>query len=250
MSGGSGRFEYIKQPHIIVIIIVIMIAVCAAFVTGFLRIRDIQRRQSMETTQACQELVKDEALCRFAAASITGGKRSQIITSTTTNGETTEVSTLEVENPARMKSVTLDGLQEVEAYVVIDAVTYVKDYSDNTWAMFDDPEYDPASAESTDTSYDFTSAQSPDVIEFRDHYKSEGMEPCGDFTCYKYGIIDPDSGHTTSYIWFDDKDFLLRRHMLTQDGVTTNMQFSYQPVTIQAPSPTKPVTAEELEAYL
>lgn len=243
------RFEYLRQPHIAVMSLIIIAAMCAALITGFFRLRDMQRRQASETSQACQELIKDEALCRFAAANENAALLSQVITSTTTNGETSEVSTVEIESPARLKSVTLNGLQEIEAYVVIDATTYVKDYSDNTWAKFEDAAYD-AAAQSTSVKYDFTSEQSQDVIEFRDRYTHQGMEPCGDLTCYKYGITDPESGTITSYVWFDEHEYLLRRHLLVEEDFTTNMQFTYKPVAIQAPSPTKPVTADELEKYL
>lgn len=243
------KFEYIRQPHILALTVLIVIAVCAALMSGYFRFRDILRRQTSETTQACMELINDEALCRFAAANEVASTQSQIITTTTTNSDTTEVSTIEIESPTRLKSVTLLGLHEVEAYVVIDATTYVKDYEDGIWATYTDETFSQE-IQGTAVKYDFTSPRSEDVIEFRDRYRFEAMEPCDNLTCYKYGIQDPDSGNITTYVWFDNENYMLRRYMSIKDDYTTNMQFTYQAVTIEAPSPTKPITAEDLEEYL
>lgn len=242
----SNRFEYFKQPHILVICILLILVCVAAILTGVRRVQQMQDAASANTYDACRQFVDDELLCKFAQANEAEGSENYTVTTTTTNGETTEVSTVQIAHADRMKAVTLNGLEEVESYTVIDATTYVKDYSDDTWAKYEDPDFTPSESK---ISYDFTNANSEDVIEFRDRYKNRGTEPCGEHTCHMYEVSYPDSEAKT-FIWFDTEKFLLRRYQTTDTEVTTNAQFSYGPVQIDAPSPTKDVSADEIESYL
>lgn len=245
---GDSRFEYIKQPHIMVLIAIVVLVIGLAVFTGVRRVQNNHRVANLETYDACREFIDDEPLCHFAAANETSAIENYVINSTTTNGSTTEISTLEVESADRLKSVTLIGPKQTEAYVVIEADTYVKDLSDGVWAHYADPEYEPS--EPVVSTYDFTNAASADVVEFRDRYKQVTSEPCGQLTCYKYQVINPDDEMVETYVWFDDQDYLLRRHLSISDGITVNNQFEYHDVTITAPSPVKSVSAEEIEDYL
>ncbi len=242
------RREYLKQPHIIVIGVVIIFVLIMAVYTGFRRINQMQTAASLETAEACQEFVDDENLCKFAAQNEQHSSQSFVSTNTTTDGNTTEINTLEHESAMRVRSVTLSGLTEIESYVIIDDTTYVKDYSDDTWAKYTDPDYQP-SDDAID--YDFSSATTDDVVDFRDNYTAQGTEPCGNLTCYKYDVsyLEGDVVITTS-IWFDTQEFLLRRYLSADDTVTSNTQFDYKSVRVTAPSPTKDVSQEQIEEYL
>jgi len=58
-------------------------------------------------------------------------------------------------------------------------------------------------------------------------------------TCFKYQITDTSTPTTETFVWFDTKDFLLRR-ITTKDGVnTSDMTLSYDKVSISTPSPVK-----------
>lgn len=242
----TNKFEYFKQPHIVIIGVILLLICIAAVFTGVRRVQQMQNAANADTYDACRQFVNDELLCKFARANETEGSENYTVTTTTTNGETTEISTVQIAHADRLKAITLDGSKEIESYTVIDETTYVKDYNDDTWAKYKDPDFTP----SEDTiSYDFTSANSEDVIEFRDRYKNKGTEPCGEQTCHMYEVSYPDSEATT-FIWFDTEKFLLRRYQTTDAEVTTNSQFSYGPVQIDAPAPTKDVSADEIESYL
>lgn len=242
----TNRLEYFKQPHVLAIGILLIVICVVAMFTAIRRVQQIQHAVSSETYDACRQFVSDELLCQFASANEQAGSKNYKVATTTTNGQTTEVSTVEIEHADRMKSTTLDGLEETEAYIIIDETTYVKDYTDNTWAKYTDPAFSPSE---DSIAYDFTNANSEDVIEFRDRYKNVGTEPCENLTCHKYEVRYPDSEAVT-YLWFDTEEFILRRYLTNEGDVTTNSQFSYGPVSIEAPSPTKDVTAEEIESYL
>ncbi len=249
MSHSTGdRFEYIKQPHIIMLLLVVLCAIGFAVYSGVNRVQDINRIATLDTYDACREFIDDEPLCRFAAASEQDTQENYVITSTASNGDATEISTIEIETADRMKSTTFDGPKEIEAFVVIDAASYVKDYADGLWALYEDPEF--VASDPVAEIYDFSSAQAASTVELRDNYHPEGTELCGGLTCYKYRISAADETSITSYIWFDDTDFLLRRHMTISEGVTTTNQFDYRTVSITAPSPVKTVTEEEFDAFL
>lgn len=247
-KGVNDRFEYIKQPHIVVLLFVVIAALGVALFTGINRVRDLNRIASLETFDACREFIDDEVLCHFAAADEARPEGNYVMTSSATDGITTEISTLEVENGDRMKSVTFNGPEEIEAYVVIDAVSYVKDYADGVWGMYEDPDF--ISSEASVSSYDFSSAQASSVVDFRENYQAEGKEPCGDLICYKYRIVSHDDPSFINYIWFDDQDYLLRRHQSSSGEISNNTQIEYRTVTITPPSPTKPITEQDMEAFL
>lgn len=242
----SNRLEYFRQPHVLLVCALLILVCVAAIFTGARRIQQMQDAASASTYDACRQYVTDETLCRFAQANEAAGSENYSVTSTTTNGETTEISTVQIANADQMKAITLQGSKEVESYVIINATTYVKDYQDNVWAKYEDPEFIPSEGS---IQYDFTNANSEDVIEFRDRYSNKGTESCGEMTCHRYEVHYPDSEATT-IIWFDTENFLLRRYQTTDNQVTTNSQFSYGNVEVKAPTPTKDVSAEEIESYL
>lgn len=71
-------------------------------------------------------------------------------------------------------------------------------------------------------------------------YTKIGTEDCGEHKCFKYQVVDADATDTTQYLWFDTKDYLLRRVQITStDGTNSDMTVSYKKVTISEPSPVK-----------
>lgn len=74
-------------------------------------------------------------------------------------------------------------------------------------------------------------------------YKKIGTEKCDKLSCYKYQIVDSQKSTETDFIWFDTKDFLLRRATVNDSKAGTNVEMTvtYASVVISAPSPTKDV---------
>lgn len=247
MRDGSERFEYIKQPHVLALIILCVLVIGAAVFTGARRIADINRRASLDTETACFEQVDDADLCRFVAASQNSGFSNYKSVTTETAENSLSITTHEVEKPDHMRSVTTSGSEEISAYTMIAADAYVKDYSDGVWAVYTDPDYQP---EGASLEYDFAAYDSPDAVEFRDNYQRAGHEPCGQLTCYKYKVFDPEDPDTLTFLWFDDKDYLIRRLQSTGGGNSINIEYSYLPITIEPPYPTKSVDEQTFSALL
>lgn len=247
MRDGSDRFEYVKQPHILALIVVSILIIGGAIYTGVRRIADISRRASLDTETACLEQIGDADLCRFAAVSQKSGFSNFKSVTTETAENSVRVTTLEVEKPDHMRSVTVSGGKETSAYVMIGADAYVKDYSDGVWAAYTDPDYQP---EADLIEYDFSAPGSPDTVEFRDNYQAEGSEPCGELTCFKYRVLDPEDPDAATFLWFDDQDYQIRRLQTTDSGNTVDIQYSYLPVNIDPPAPVKPVDEQTFTALL
>lgn len=69
-------------------------------------------------------------------------------------------------------------------------------------------------------------------------YTKVGTEDCGDHKCFKYQVIDTETPDVTQYLWFDTKDYQLRRMQITNtDGSSYDSTFSYGKVTVSEPSP-------------
>jgi outer membrane lipoprotein-sorting protein len=63
-----------------------------------------------------------------------------------------------------------------------------------------------------------------------------GKEACGKLTCFKYQVIDSTAPATTQYLWFDTKDYMMQRWSFKDANSSSDMVFTYQAVTIKAPS--------------
>lgn len=238
----SDRFEYLRQPHIIAALLLAAAIVGLAVYTGVNRLHDRDRLLNLPTAEACTELVGDADLCRFAAVSEAAANSpyTSTTTSVSDSGKTTIVHTV-AESPDRMRTIAQEDGRETSAFMLLDADNYVRDYADSgIWAHYRDETFEPLA--STIEKYDFSTATSQDVLEFRDGYKRQGEEPCDDRVCLKYEITSDDEGQI--FVWFDTDEFRLRRYQLFDETGTHTTQYSYEPVTLLPPTPVKEVDEE------
>jgi hypothetical protein len=122
--------------------------------------------------------------------------------------------------------------------ITIGKTTYTKASDGVWWKQTVKPEDTSKNKESFDfdNSSDSNSSESASTTT----YKSLGKEACGSLTCYKYQVVDSSSMDTTEYIWFDTKDYQLRRiRNESKDGGVTESTFSYDKISITVPSPVK-----------
>lgn len=71
-------------------------------------------------------------------------------------------------------------------------------------------------------------------------YTKAGTEDCDKRKCFKYELKNADEADTTQYLWFDTKDYQLRKmEMTSKDGTTLTATFSYGKVSVSEPSPVK-----------
>lgn len=126
--------------------------------------------------------------------------------------------------------------------MVLGDTTYVKDQKDGSWWK---QVAKPAASSSPTAAF-----QMPKVEDFKDQfvkdqatttYTAMGTESCGSLTCYKYEEKKGDGASSTHTFWFDNKEYLLRKDIVTSGSFSTNNEYSYDNVSVSAPTPTKDV---------
>ena len=127
--------------------------------------------------------------------------------------------------------------KETYNIISIDKTTYTKDYTDNKWWKQTAASEDNA-IKTEESSLDFDTKA--DAVEDKTTYKKIGMETVGKYNCFKYQVIDPAMTEGTEYIYFDNKEYQLRKTRdESSDGSVTESVVDYSKVSIDAPSPTK-----------
>lgn len=180
----------------------------------------------------------DKDLCKF----FTGWKAQDSYEFKATATQNGKESTTTVRTQGDDKfSMKLEGELAYEI-IQIDNVLYTK-ASDGTWWKQTLPATD-ANAYKEDSDVDFAEPDSG-VAGQKISYKKIGKEKCGDLTCFKYQVVDPADAKTTTYIWFDDKDYQLRRMQTTSETMTYDATYSYNKVSISEPSPVKELGANQ-----
>ena len=80
------------------------------------------------------------------------------------------------------------------------------------------------------------SEETTDTAAPKTEYKLVGKEACGKLTCFKYQVLNPDVSGTTEYIWFDNKDYQLRRSTSESADFSSDMTFTYDGVVVKVPA--------------
>ncbi len=133
------------------------------------------------------------------------------------------------------------GGKETMNSITIKDTTYTKDYSDNKWwketatkedsKLKDDLVFDDSSNDQA--------GQPAEPVQ-KTQYKAMGKEACGKLNCFKYEVIEPgDDSGGKQYIWFDDKQYRMRKTQTVTSEGSYNSEYSYDKVKVSVPSPVK-----------
>lgn len=217
-------------------IIVVIVAVLAAGGVGWWvwqKNKDKTPRQEAINSAVCNGDDKD--ICKFFA----GWKATDnysIEATSTVNDETTKA-IIEVDGKDKTH-VSFSGSLTYDT-ITIGNTLYTK--AGDTWYK------QTLSAEEVknyqgDINTEFTEPTAGGKIS----YIKVGTEDCNDRKCFKYQVVDADTPDVTQYIWFDTKDFLLRRVQITStDGTGSDMTVSYKKVSISEPSPVRELAEDQ-----
>lgn len=172
----------------------------------------------------------DPDLCRFLNNMKSQPNYTATITSKDSSGKTYN-SSMQISGNNSHMSYAMDNMtMETTA---LDNAYYVKQ-SDGTWLKYSTKQDDSNMMPSA--KFDIPSATaSADV---RVTFKKIGKVSCDNLTCFKYSSTDPSTDGTT-YIYFDDTQYLLRRMEITTKDGTFTMTYNYAKVAIPLPSPVK-----------
>ncbi|MBA2279275.1 hypothetical protein H0V99_02465 [Candidatus Saccharibacteria bacterium] len=215
---------------------------------------EVQSVANKEVEKACKQEIDDQDFCKFASNWSQDDNYKVVMSNTSAEG--TSVMTFEIQGKDKSRSVTTMNGAEVAAFVSIGNTSYIKDLSDGAWTKYtSDAPTDANVTDDLDFNFsedDTDTTTPPDNTE----YKKLDKEACGNLTCFKYQIVDPEEPNVTQFIWFDDKDYKLRRMVLTNTEGSSDMIYSYETVNIIEPSPVKEapdyqnMSAEELQSQL
>jgi len=187
----------------------------------------------------------DPDLCKFFNKMMAGDmfKNGFSGTSTTTDKSGKKmVSKFESEGTDKTHMMTTENGKETFNFIKIGNASYTKDYSDGKWTK---TAVEGTKATTTQTQ-GFNANDIKDMFneqktqEDKTTYKKIGKEACGLYTCFKYQVINPDMAGTTEYIFFDDNSYTMRKtETVSGDGMVSDFEFDYSPVSITEPSPIK-----------
>lgn len=225
------------------LILGIVVVLIAGVVGWWVWQNNSKKDKASNVSQVTEEAIKnakcnydDEDLCKF----YTGWKAqpSYNVTSTTTQANGTKTTSLIKTEGSNKFYMKLEGATSYEI-IQIDDVMYTKT-ADGTWwkqtlAKSDLDKYKNQPSTDLQEPSDSTNTTATD----KSTYKKIGKEKCGSNTCFKYQVIDPDDTKTTSYIWFDDNNYQLRRMQSSNNQYTWDSTYDYTNVSITAPAPTK-----------
>jgi outer membrane lipoprotein-sorting protein len=207
--------------------------------------------QTTEQKAAEQEILNnckyDQEICRYLVAQMRALDSGLTMTSVTTGTNPSQSVTL-MDGQGNMSSTsTLNG-KETSAMIIFNNATYIKDYDDNTWMKMNSENSEDPKSENNNI-FDLPKSledlqEEFDADTITTTYVKLGQEACGDMapglTCDIYEMSNSRGAASTSKVWIDTKDHLLRKmeFAMTDGGVNTII-YTYEPVSISEPAPVK-----------
>lgn len=151
----------------------------------------------------------------------------------------------EISGDTKSHMVTSENGKETYNVITIGDTTYTKDNSDNKWwkqVLAKQKDTTAKAEEQQNIKDQITQSEQED----KTTYKLIGKEACGGMTCFKYQVLDPQNQTSKEFIYFDDKEYLLRKtRSEAEDGSITESQIGYK-VNISTPSPTKDAKPDQI----
>jgi hypothetical protein len=241
----NSRFKN-DQRGIAHVVEIVIIAVIVLGVGGFIawRVMDSQKQQNANNGSGNTQLANvpcnldDKDLCKFFSSWQASGQYK--VTSSQTAEGKTSTSTYEASDNGKNYHMTMAIEGMPYEIIGIGDTLYTKDSSDGKWWKQQLPK-DQENNVKGNYNYDFEAptADTQEQASQEPTYKKIGKEACGNLMCFKYEVVDPSSPSSKQTLWFDDKDYQLRRMRLESDGTISDQSFAYSSVSITAPSPTK-----------
>lgn len=193
-----------------------------------------QKAANEASTAACKAEVDDDDFCKFAGSWDGLGAYTMVMTSNSTGGSF--VSTFKSDGNGNVSSESDFGGQKASS-ITIGNTTYIRDETDGAWVKYVGDSTYKVEDQSDNISFDFNEDSA--VTASTTSYKRIGTEDCGELTCIRYQIVDTTTPGTETFILFDNKDFKMRRWVVTTAEGSTDTVISYEGVTITEPSPVK-----------
>lgn len=187
--------------------------------------------------------LNDSDLCKYVNRVTVGNYFENgvvMMTQTTDKDGQKSESVFEMDGKSNSKMITTQNGKEVMGLITLNNFTYMKDLTDNKWWKYENKSED--STTTTQNPQDLKEQMKKYTEEYQDKmtYKKIGKEVCGSLSCFKYQMVMTDTPDYTQYVYFDDKQYLLRKTTTKdQNGSVSETTYEYKTVTIKEPSPVK-----------
>lgn len=224
-------------------IVIITVAAVALFLAGCSQSTSgIPGVSSLTLNPNCK--YNDPDLCKFVNNFKDFKDYSSQSQTTSKQGKSEQLFESSGDNKSHMA--TTENGKETYNLITIGDTTYTKDYTDNKWWKQVTPKQQnspaPTANQQTNIKDEITKSEQED----KTTYQKIDKEPCGGLTCFKYQVLDPQNQTSKEFLYFDDKEYLLRKtRSEASDGSVTESQISYK-VSITAPSPTKDAKPDQI----
>jgi hypothetical protein len=173
----------------------------------------------------------DKDLCKF----FTAWKGQENYTAVSVSEVDGQKTTTTIKSDGEKSYLKLEGAAAYEV-ITIGNTTYTK--AGDTWWKQTTPNT-TAKEYQDSTKVDFEEPAADANETAKTTYKKVGKEKCGNFNCFKYQVVDPSDSGSTTFLWFDDEDYQLRRTQTTNTSGTYDTTFSYDRASVTEPSPVK-----------
>lgn len=229
-------------PLILILVGVVVVAGIGFAAWRILGKKDTPANKAADSSAEAKCGSDDADLCKFFANYKVHDTYKVNSEHTTTDG--TKSATV-FEGQGKDKSHIIFNVQGVDTeMIIIGKVTYTK-ASSGTWWKQTQPEDEPNEyTQDYEPDLEGPSKDEPEVP--KTEYKKIGTEACGDLQCFKYQVIDPTSPDQEQFIWFDTKDYQIRRQLTSNDDGTDDMAYTYTAITINEPSPVKELGPDQM----
>lgn len=235
MNKLTGNQRGIAAPLIIVVILLLVgVGGAAYFVMNRQSANKIVSNltpAAREVNAACKEAYNDEDFCAFASNWDFEGAQKMTLTSSAD-----QITTVyETDSNGNTRMVTSQAGAETAAFISIGKVSYIKNLEANNWTKYESETPDSESPASEIE--DEIGFNTEDFKDDTSKITAQGKEACGNLNCFKYLITDTATPGEETTIWFDDKDYKLRRMTLKSADGSSDITFDYSVAAITEPSP-------------
>lgn len=234
-------------PILIAVVVVVIAAVAGYFImgskgkAGTAGILPKVNLPGVGLNANCE--LKDPELCKYVdkttkmMATIDSGFSGRSVTADKTGKKNETVWEMQG-NKTHFQS-TENG-KEAFNTITIGDTTYTKDLTDGKWFKFT-AKTGSSSSGGLFNVEEIKNTMQDTIKEMKDSttYKAMGKAPCGKLTCFKYQIIVASLPSSQEFLYFDDREYMMRMMETSDTYGTTTTYFEYNPVSISAPSPVK-----------
>lgn len=195
--------------------------------------------------------IKDEHLCRFFAKGqeIEGVINSGYLAKSVTTDKAGRLSEIiwQSESPNRMRIMSFENSEVTLDMIAIGTTVYVKDQTDELWWKQENFNSRNMLEEEQSGIGEVVRQKQTEFQKMSEdtQYRFIEMDKCDGLNCFKYEVMDNNQNNNV-YIYFDNKDYLLRKIQTTNDeGLVSRFIIDYQGIVINEPAPIKIADPEQ-----